>query len=67
LSATVIYLFFSNIWLEQAHSRRRALDPTYYTSIDPVLPKDVPFGGFNAKKLYLGELFPKTSLIFSLE
>jgi hypothetical protein len=40
---------------------------TYYISIDPVSPKDVPFGVFNAKNIYLGSNLPKTSLIFRPE
>jgi hypothetical protein len=57
--------FFSNIWLSgtcTADARRSTLK--YYTSIDPLLPKDVPFGGFNAKKLYLGSDFQITPISF---
>jgi hypothetical protein len=57
--------FSCNIWL----SGTRIADagrstPAYYISIDTVSPKDVPFGGFNAKKLYLGSYSQKTHLIF---
>jgi hypothetical protein len=54
-----ILLFLT--FLGHAHSRYRALAPTYYISIDTVWPKDVPLG-FQHKK-YLGELLPKTPLL----
>jgi hypothetical protein len=62
------FFSFSNIWFSGKRTADAGrLTPTYYISIDAVSPKDVPFGGFNAKKLYLGKLIPKKSLRFSLE
>jgi hypothetical protein len=48
-----------------AFSGKRTADPersspTYYTSIDAVSAKDVPFGGFIDTSYPMGELSPKT-------
>ncbi len=55
--------FFSNSPTAQTERRTYA----YYTPKDVVWAKDVPFGGFNYKKLYLGELCPKNPHILGRE
>jgi hypothetical protein len=65
VSYRYLFIFFSNIWLSGTRTADTGRSTTTnYISTDAVWPKDVPFEGFNAKKLYLEELFPKNSLIF---
>jgi hypothetical protein len=55
LSVTVIFFSY---YLARGHSRRRALDLHILYINRCGFAKDVPFEGFNAEKLYLGQLFP---------
>jgi hypothetical protein len=59
-----LYFFFYYLALGHVHSRRRALNPHIFYINRCGLAKDVPFGSFNAKKLYLWEMFQKTPSFF---
>ncbi len=54
-----LFLCFSNSPTAQTERRTYA----YYTPKDVVWAKDVPFGGRNNKKLYLGSYAPKTPIL----
>jgi hypothetical protein len=58
----LFFLIFGSKGTRTADTGRST--PTYYDSIDAVSPKDVPFGGFNAKILYLGSYSPKPPSFF---
>jgi hypothetical protein len=51
---------FSDDLLSQPAANTERSSPTYYTSIDTVSAKDVPFGGLIDTSHPIGELSPKT-------
>ena len=56
-------IFFQSLFAGTSTANAGRSTPTCYISMDAVWPKNVPFGGFNAKN-YFGELFPKNLIIF---
>ncbi len=61
--AVLSFFFFSNSPTAQTERRTYA----YHTPEDVVWAKDVLFGGFNYKKLYLAELCPQNPHILGRE
>ncbi len=61
-----VYLSFFPVFSNSPTAQTERRNYAYYIPKDVVWAKDVPFGGRNNKKLYLGELCPQNPLILGI-